>query len=119
MKCSPLTVPLVLVGVVVFSVRGIFGDPLYDCLQDSDYSELLNIVDKGLPVAKTPRHVAIIGGGMAGLTAAKFLEDAGHKVKSFTFRKLCFNVTVNIHIPYVIFETRVVHDEYVSPWTTR
>lgn len=83
----PLSVPLVLVGVVVFAVSGIFGDPLFECLQDTDYSELLNIVDKGLPASKTPRHVAIIGGGMAGLTAAKFLEDAGHKVKSFIVRK--------------------------------
>lgn len=72
--------PLVLVGVVVFAVSGIFGDPLSDCLQDSDYSELLDIVNKGLPTTKTPRHVAIIGGGIAGLTAAKFLEDAGHRV---------------------------------------
>ncbi|XP_029373188.1 L-amino-acid oxidase isoform X2 [Echeneis naucrates] len=72
--------PLVLVGVVVVAVSGIIGDPLYECLQDTDYSELLDIVDKGLPATKTPRHVAIIGGGIAGLTAAKFLEDAGHKV---------------------------------------
>ncbi|KAI3354650.1 hypothetical protein L3Q82_019143, partial [Scortum barcoo] len=72
--------PLFLVGVVLFAVSGIFGDPLYDCLQDADYGELLDIVDKGLPATKTPRHVAIIGGGIAGLTAAKFLEDAGHKV---------------------------------------
>ncbi|XP_057694143.1 L-amino-acid oxidase [Corythoichthys intestinalis] len=74
------SVPLVLVGVVVFVVTGITGDPLYECLQDTDYSELLDIVDKGLPAAKTPQHVAIIGGGIAGLTAAKFLKDAGHKV---------------------------------------
>lgn len=66
---------------MVFTVSGIFGDPLSDCLQDSDYSELLNIVNKGLPSAKTPRRVAIVGGGIAGLTAAKFLEDAGHQVK--------------------------------------
>ncbi|XP_020500532.1 L-amino-acid oxidase [Labrus bergylta] len=72
--------PLVVVGVVIFAVSGIFGDPLYDCLQDTDYRELLNIVEKGLPVSKSPRHIAIIGGGMAGLTAAKFLEDAGHTV---------------------------------------
>lgn len=84
----PSSVPLILVGVVVFAVSGIIGDPLYDCLQDPDYGELLNIVDKGLPAAKTPRHVAIIGGGIAGLTAAKFLEDAGHKVKPFT--STCF-----------------------------
>uniref|UniRef100_A0A667YGP1 Amine oxidase n=1 Tax=Myripristis murdjan TaxID=586833 RepID=A0A667YGP1_9TELE len=74
------SVPLVLVGVIVFTVSGIIGDPLFECLQDADYSDLLEIVDKGLPATKTPRHVAIIGGGIAGLTAAKFLEDAGHKV---------------------------------------
>ncbi|KAI9513628.1 hypothetical protein NQZ68_041651 [Dissostichus eleginoides] len=73
-------VPLVLIGLVVFAVSGIFGDPLYECLQDTDYSELLDIVDKGLPPTKTPRHIAIVGGGIAGLTAAKILEDAGHKV---------------------------------------
>lgn len=72
--------PLVVVGVVVFAVSGIIGDPLLECLQDTDYSELLDIVNKGLPATKTPRHVAIIGGGIAGLTAAKFLEDAGHKI---------------------------------------
>ncbi|XP_031734289.1 L-amino-acid oxidase-like [Anarrhichthys ocellatus] len=72
--------PLVLVGVVVFAVSGIFADPLNECLQDADYSELLDMVVKGLPASKAPRHVAVIGGGIAGLTAAKFLEDAGHKV---------------------------------------
>lgn len=65
---------------MVFAASGITGDPLYECLQDTDYSELLDIVTKGLPAAKTPQHVAVIGGGMAGLTAAKVLEDAGHKV---------------------------------------
>lgn len=64
----------------MLTVNGIIGDPLFECLQDTDYSELLDIVEKGLPAAKTPRHVAIVGGGIAGLTAAKFLEDAGHKV---------------------------------------
>lgn len=68
-------------GVVVFAASGIIGDPLYECLQDTDYSELLDIVMKGLPVTKMPHHVAVIGGGMAGLTAAKILEDAGHKVR--------------------------------------
>lgn len=74
------SVPLVLVAAVVLTVNGIIGDPLFECLQDTDYSELLDIVKKGLPATKTPRHVAVIGGGIAGLTAAKFLEDAGHKV---------------------------------------
>lgn len=80
---ASLSVPLTLVGVVVFAVSGIFGDPLFDCLQDTDYGELLDIVEKGLPASRSPRHVAVIGGGIAGLTAAKFLEDAGHKVGAF------------------------------------
>ncbi|KAM3616090.1 uncharacterized protein V6R79_012171 [Siganus canaliculatus] len=71
---------LILVGFVLIAVSGIFGDPLSDCLQDNDYGELLDIAENGLPSTKTPRHVAIIGGGIAGLTAAKLLEDAGHKV---------------------------------------
>lgn len=79
-------------GVVVFAVSGIIGDPLYECLKDTDYSELLDIVDKGLPATKTPRHIAIIGGGIAGLTAAKFLEDAGHKVNSFIVRNNDFGL---------------------------
>ncbi|XP_077578996.1 L-amino-acid oxidase [Stigmatopora nigra] len=75
-----MIIPLVLVGLVVFVVNGITGDPLFECLQDKDYNELLDIVERGLPATKTPQHVAIIGGGIAGLTAAKFLKDAGHKV---------------------------------------
>lgn len=77
--CAVL-VPLLVLGVVVFTVSEIIVDPLFHCLQDTDYNELLNIVEKGLPTTKTPHHVAVIGAGMAGLTAAKFLQDAGHKV---------------------------------------
>lgn len=79
-----LSVPLALVGVLVFAAAGIFGDPLFDCLQDSDYGELLDLVEKGLPASKSPGHVAVVGGGIAGLTAAKLLEDAGHKVGTFS-----------------------------------
>nr|XP_015807640.2 L-amino-acid oxidase [Nothobranchius furzeri] len=72
--------PLVLLGVVVYTASGMIGDPLYECLQDTDYSELLSIMMNGLPPTRMPQHIAVIGGGMAGLTAAKVLEDAGHKV---------------------------------------
>lgn len=75
--------PVFLVGVVVFTVNGMVVDSLSECLQDTDYSELLEIMDKGLPTTMTPHHIAIIGGGIAGLTAAKVLEDSGHKVKYF------------------------------------
>lgn len=55
-------------------------DPLLACLQDPDYEELLGVMAKGLPVTNSPQHVAIVGGGIAGLTAAKLLESVGHKV---------------------------------------
>lgn len=53
---------------------------LPECLKDEDYNELLDTMKSGLPPTPTPRHVAIVGAGMAGLTAAKLLRGAGHKV---------------------------------------
>ncbi|XP_070592811.1 L-amino-acid oxidase-like [Erythrolamprus reginae] len=54
--------------------------PLAECFRDADYEEFLEIARNGLKKTSNPKHVVVVGAGMAGLSAAYVLAGAGHKV---------------------------------------
>jgi monoamine oxidase len=44
------------------------------------HSELLDIIEHGLPGTSRPKQIVIVGAGMAGLVAGELLKRAGHQV---------------------------------------
>ncbi|XP_039216947.1 L-amino-acid oxidase isoform X1 [Crotalus tigris] len=55
-------------------------NPLEECFRETDYEEFLEIAKNGLTATSNPKHVVIVGAGMAGLSAAYVLAGAGHQV---------------------------------------
>ncbi|XP_044539268.1 L-amino-acid oxidase-like, partial [Gracilinanus agilis] len=72
--------PFLLLGAARAGEADAGGDPFLKCFLDPDYEELLDMVVRGLNRTARPQRVAVVGAGIAGLVAAKMLEDAGHKV---------------------------------------
>uniref|UniRef100_A0A8C9UKL8 Amine oxidase domain-containing protein n=1 Tax=Spermophilus dauricus TaxID=99837 RepID=A0A8C9UKL8_SPEDA len=66
-------------SVLSMSTQG-FHDDLVKCFEDPQYEELLQLAQGGLGQTAEKKRIVVIGAGMAGLTAAKILQDAGHQV---------------------------------------
>ncbi|XP_005382419.2 PREDICTED: L-amino-acid oxidase-like [Chinchilla lanigera] len=57
-----------------------FHPRLVKCFEDPQYEELMQLAQEGLRLTSNTQKVVVIGAGMAGLTVAKTLQDAGHQV---------------------------------------
>ncbi|MBU8729672.1 flavin monoamine oxidase family protein [Cytobacillus oceanisediminis] len=42
--------------------------------------QMLNVIHHGLPKTQSPKHIIIVGAGMAGLVAGSLLKESGHKI---------------------------------------
>ncbi|XP_051028000.1 LOW QUALITY PROTEIN: L-amino-acid oxidase-like [Acomys russatus] len=63
----------------ISSCLAVYED-LRECFQDPDYEAFLLIAQNGLHTSLLHKNVVVVGAGMAGLVAAKTLQDAGHMV---------------------------------------
>ena len=65
---------------VAASIAGLLSPRLLSAAEVAEKEAMLRTIDVGLPKTKDPKHVLVIGGGMAGLVAAYELKRAGHAV---------------------------------------
>ncbi|XP_023441348.1 L-amino-acid oxidase-like [Dasypus novemcinctus] len=70
---------LVLLSVVTPGAWA-FSSQLLKCFEDPQYEEMVQLARDGLWQTAESKHIVVIGAGMAGLVAAKTLQDAGHQV---------------------------------------
>lgn len=75
----PSWLALTLLSVLSLDTQA-FNSQLVKCFEDPRYEELLQLARNGLGQTAERKQVVVIGAGMAGLTAAKILQDAGHQV---------------------------------------
>ncbi|UOE53664.1 flavin monoamine oxidase family protein [Bacillus sp. CMF12] len=47
---------------------------------DLTTDQMLNVINFGLRKTQSPKHIIIVGAGMAGLVAGSLLKDSGHKI---------------------------------------
>nr|XP_058133883.1 LOW QUALITY PROTEIN: L-amino-acid oxidase-like [Dasypus novemcinctus] len=70
---------LLLLSTVTPGARA-FSSQLLKCFEDPQYEEMVQLAKDGLGQTAERKSIVVIGAGMAGLTIAKTLQDAGHQV---------------------------------------